>query len=108
MTKGGRLPYLEKASRVLRAEALAVPPEIPHTAETRSDLLNDFGAMMAGREEVMRVLTVLEREGELNNTEVIDTPDNSPQMPRALAHCDNAGPECLRDALGQAPRRRPP
>ncbi|MBP7141694.1 MAG: sulfatase [Opitutaceae bacterium] len=90
-TKGGRLPFLEKAESVLDASKIAVPPELPDTPETRKDLLNYYGGVMSMDEAAAKAIAALEKSGQLENTVVIYTSDNGWQMPRGLANCYDAG-----------------
>jgi len=79
---------LEHGKRLENAE---VPPFLPDVAEIRADLLDyafeverfdrDFGKMVA----------LLERAGELDNTLVIVTSDNGMPFPRAKANCYEYG-----------------
>lgn len=90
-TKGGRLPFLEKAQSVLDPSKITIPPELPDAPETRKDLLNYYGGVMAMDETAAKAIEALEKAGDLENTIVIYTSDNGWQMPRGLANCYDAG-----------------
>lgn len=90
-TKGGRLPFLEKAQAALDVSRLTVPPELPDAPETRKDLLNYYGGVMSMDESAAKAIAALERAGQLENTIVIYTSDNGWQMPRGLANCYDSG-----------------
>lgn len=90
-TKGGNLPFLDRAKAELDATKLTVPPELPDCAEVRDDLLNYYGGVMKLDEEATAAVALLEQSGQLDDTVVIYTSDNGWQMPRGLANCYDAG-----------------
>lgn len=90
-TKGGRLPFLDKATAVIKASQIVVPPELPDAPETRRDLLNYYGGVMSLDETAAHAIALLEKSGQLDNTVVIYTSDNGWQMPRGLANCYDSG-----------------
>jgi arylsulfatase len=75
----------------LRADRVAVPPFLPDTAEVRSDLLDYYLEVQRFDAELGRLLEILERSGELDDTLVVVTSDNGMPFPRAKANLYDAG-----------------
>ena len=91
-TKGGRLPFIEEATKAgLDPAALVVPPELPDCPEVRQDLLNYYGGVLKLDAEAAQAIALLEKSGELDHTVVIYTGDNGWQLPRGLGNCYDKG-----------------
>jgi N-sulfoglucosamine sulfohydrolase len=69
-----------------RLEDAAVPPFLPDVPEVRSDLLDYCVEIEWFDRHLARMLDMLEKSGELNNTLVIVTGDNGMSFPRAKAN----------------------
>jgi len=74
-----------------KLEDAAVPPFLPDTPEVRSDLLDYCGEIDWFDRHLGRMLAMLEKAGELDNTIVIVTGDNGMSFPRAKANCYEYG-----------------
>jgi arylsulfatase len=86
-------PYEEGsgARAGLRADAVAVPPFLPDTAQVRSDLLDYYLEVQRFDDELGRLLQILERSGEQDDTLVVVTSDNGMPFPRAKTNLYDAG-----------------
>jgi len=88
---GGREPHrqYEKGSglKVGKDPAdVAVPPFLPDTPEIRSDILDYAVEIEWFNTHLERILEMLEKAGELDNTLIIVTSDNGMPFPRAKAN----------------------
>ncbi len=72
-------------------EDVVVPPFLPDTPEVRSDMLDYFAEIEWFDSQLERMLKMLEKTGELDNTIVIVTADNGMPFPRAKANCYEYG-----------------
>lgn len=68
-----------------RLEDAAVPPFLPDTAEVRSDLLDYYLEIEHFDRHLGRMLALLEKRGELENTLVVATADNGMAFPGSKA-----------------------
>jgi arylsulfatase A-like enzyme len=75
----------------LRVDGVRVANFLPDTADVRSDLLNYYLEVQRFDADVGRILEILERAGELDNTIVVVTSDNGMPFPRAKANVYDAG-----------------
>lgn len=66
-----------------RLEDVRVPPFLPDTAEIRSDLLDYYFEVEWFDTQLGRLIAILEKTGELDNTLVVVTSDNGMPFPRA-------------------------
>jgi uncharacterized sulfatase len=69
-----------------RIEDVRVPPFLPDTTEIRSDMLDYFLEIEWFDQHLERILDLLERAGELDNTIVVVTGDNGMPFPGAKAN----------------------
>lgn len=91
-TKAGRRPYLETARDAgLRAEDMAVPPELPDCEAVRLDLLNYYGGIISLDRQAGEACAALQASGVLERTLVVYCSDNGWQMPRGLGNCYDRG-----------------
>ena len=75
----------------LQADRVRVPKFLPDRADVRSDLLDYYFEVQRFDADVGRILEILERAGELDNTIVVVTSDNGMPFPRAKANVYDAG-----------------
>ena len=75
----------------MNLEKVVVPKFLPDTPEIRSDLLDYCFEIQWFDQHLVRMLDVLERSGELDNTLVVVTSDNGMAFPRAKANCYEYG-----------------
>lgn len=75
----------------MNPDQVRVPTFLPDTPEIRSDLCDYFWEVQRFDHEVGRLLDILERYGELDNTIVVVTSDNGMPFPRAKANVYDAG-----------------
>jgi len=68
-----------------RLEDVVVPPFLPDTPEVRSDILDHCREIEYFDSHLVRMLELLERRGELENTLVVVTSDNGMAFPGAKA-----------------------
>jgi uncharacterized sulfatase len=68
-----------------RLEDAAVPPFLPDTPEIRSDILDYYVEIEHLDRHLSRMLDLLEKRGELENTLVVVTADNGMSFPRSKA-----------------------
>ena len=98
--------------RGMRLEEVVVPPTLPDTEETRTDLADYFYEVEIFDTAAAAVIEHLEAIGELDNTLVVMTGDNGLPFPRAKATLYDLGtrvPLAVRRSLsvarsGQGPR----
>ncbi len=84
----------EKGSGLKSGKSLAdvvVPPFLPDVSEIRSDILDYLVEIEWFDSHLGRMLDMLERAGELENTLVIVTSDNGMPFPRGKANCYEYG-----------------
>jgi N-sulfoglucosamine sulfohydrolase len=74
-----------------RLEDAEVPSFLPDTPEIRSDMLDYAFEVERFDTEVGKMLALLEKAGELENTLVVVTSDNGIPVPRAKANCYEYG-----------------
>lgn len=79
---------LAKGKKISDAE---VPPFLPDTPEIRSDLLDYAFEVERFDNDLGKMLKLLEKAGELDNTVIIVTSDNGMPFPRAKANCYEHG-----------------
>ena len=79
------------AAAALRADTVAVPPFLPDTAEVRGDILDYYSEVQRFDSDAARLIDVLQRRGELDNTIVVMTSDNGMPFPRAKANVYDFG-----------------
>lgn len=75
----------------LRVASVKVPSMLPDTPEIRHDLLDYYAEIQRFDGQIARLIDVLERRGELDNTIVVVTSDNGRPFPRAKANLYDAG-----------------
>lgn len=75
----------------LRAASVRVPRMLPDTAEVRSDLLDYYAEVQRFDGHLARLLDVLQRRGELDDTIVVVTSDNGLPFPRGKANLYDTG-----------------
>jgi len=83
-------PDLKKTAGLNEA-ALRVPPHLPETPETRTDLLDYYAEVGRFDQTVAGAIGLLEAKGLLENTLIIVTGDNGMPFPRAKANLYDAG-----------------
>jgi N-sulfoglucosamine sulfohydrolase len=74
-----------------RLEDVVVPPFLPDTEEIRSDILDYAIEVEWFDQHLARMIEMLERAGELDNTLIIATSDNGMPFPRAKANAYEYG-----------------
>ena len=74
-----------------RLEDAEVPSFLPDTPEVRSDLLDYTFEVERFDDDLGKMLAILKKAGELENTIVIVTSDNGMAFPRAKANCYEYG-----------------
>ena len=74
-----------------RLEDAEVPPFLPDTPQIRSDLLDYAFEVERFDDDLGKMLALLRKAGELENTLVIVTSDNGMAFPRAKANCYEYG-----------------
>ncbi|PYQ99955.1 MAG: hypothetical protein DMF97_10470 [Acidobacteria bacterium] len=72
-------------------ESVKVPAFLPDTPEVRSDLLDYYFEVQRFDRDLGRIVSTLERLGELEHTIIIVTGDNGMPFPRAKANVYDAG-----------------
>jgi len=75
----------------MKLDSVQVPAFLPDTPEVRRDLLDYYFEVQRFDRDVGRIITTLERLGELDNTLIIVTADNGMPFPRAKATVYNGG-----------------
>jgi arylsulfatase A-like enzyme len=75
----------------LQIGRVRVPKFLPDSAAVRNDLLDYYFEVQRFDADVGRILEILERAGELDNTIVVVTSDNGMPFPRAKANVYDAG-----------------
>lgn len=75
----------------LKLDSVRVPPFLPDTPEVRSDLLDYYVEVERFDRDLGRIISTLERLGEIDNTLVIVTSDNGMPFPRAKANVYDSG-----------------
>jgi N-sulfoglucosamine sulfohydrolase len=75
----------------MKAESVRVPAFLPDTPEVRSDLLDYYFEIQRFDRDLGRIVSTLERLGELDNTFIIVTGDNGMPFPRAKATVYDGG-----------------
>jgi len=93
---GGSEPHraYQKGAGLKAGKKLAdafVPPFLPDTPEIRSDLLDYAVEIEWFDSHLMRIIKLLEKAGELDNTLIVVTSDNGMPFPRAKANCYEFG-----------------
>jgi uncharacterized sulfatase len=93
---GGHEPHrnYEKASGLKtgkRLEDVTVPPYLPDVLEVRSDILDYCAEIEWFDRHLGRMLEILEKAGELDNTLVIVTADNGMSFPNSKANVHEYG-----------------
>ena len=80
--------YLEGSGRASgkKLDDVVVPPFLPDTAEVRSDLLDYYQEIEHFDRHLGRMLDLLQKRGELENTLIVATADNGMSFPRAKAN----------------------
>lgn len=84
----------KKGSGLAKGKKLAdaeVPPFLPDTPEIRSDMLDYTYEVERFDGDVGKMIALLEKAGELDNTLIIVTSDNGIPVPRAKANCYEYG-----------------
>jgi uncharacterized sulfatase len=72
-------------------DSVTVPVFLPDTPEVRSDILDYYLEIEWFDAHLLRMLDMLDKAGELDNTLVIVTSDNGMSFPRAKANCYEYG-----------------
>jgi len=67
-------------------EKIVVPPFLPDVEEVRNDMADYLFEIQHFDEHLVRMIDLLEREGELDNTIILVTSDNGMPFPRAKAN----------------------
>lgn len=75
----------------MKPENVFVPPYLPDTEETRSDICDYYFAVQRYDRDVGAAMELLEKAGRLDNTIVIMTGDNGWPFPRGKANLYDAG-----------------
>ncbi len=75
----------------LKPKDVAVPPWLPDTPEVRSDILDYLFAVQRFDSDVGRILTAIEKTGQLDNTLFVVTSDNGMPFPRAKTNLYDSG-----------------
>lgn len=75
----------------LDPERIAVPSCLPSSMAVRADLCDYYAEVQRFDSDLGRLLELLERKGELDNTIVIATSDNGMPFPRCKANCYDPG-----------------
>jgi N-sulfoglucosamine sulfohydrolase len=75
----------------LKMDSVQIPAFLPDTPEVRSDLLDYYFEVQRFDRDLGRIVHMLERLGELDNTLIIVTGDNGMPFPRAKANVYDAG-----------------
>ena len=75
----------------MKTESVKVPAFLPDTPEVRSDLLDYYFEVQRFDRDLGRIVSTLERLGELEHTIIIVTGDNGMPFPRAKANVYDAG-----------------
>jgi uncharacterized sulfatase len=75
----------------MKLSDVVVPPFLPDTPEVRSDILDYCFEIQWFDQHLGRMIELLEKAGELDNTIVVVTSDNGMAFPRAKANCYEYG-----------------
>ena len=85
------VPWTEGDSTIYDPEKLSIPPYLLDTKETRKGLQKYYAEITSLDEEFGKCLDILDRSGKANNTMVIFTSEQGPQMPFGKWTCYDQG-----------------